>query len=256
LGVSTPEQITSLKAGVPQQAGSTRGELERLLNFSDKFKQGVTARNPLQALTGVLSGSRDELSKSGVDVIGLERNIQDNMGVGGIDKFIQPKIKELESQVKNADLRAFGGNLPNMNNMDRINKLLQAIDGVDAKSVDQQLNTQGGTVNELKSQIDQLGSLRESNQGLSQSISSFNSNASTLAQTLSAFPSEVGHNINGKVEVVINGAQVLQNLTPEIASMIEDKISVAINDFTRNNFPQLRPTGPNKEVRPRDTAIG
>jgi hypothetical protein len=74
---------------------------------------------------------------------------------------------------------------------------------------------------------------------LQETVTAFSSVADKLSDALNNFPREIQHTINGKVEVIINGASVLAEMMPAIRDMITAKAGEAINDFTKKNFPEL-----------------
>lgn len=78
---------------------------------------------------------------------------------------------------------------------------------------------------------------QESLSQLNRAMQTFAFNVQKLEKAFSSFPTEI--NITGRhfVEVVINGAQVLQSIKPEIAQLIESEIKVSINKMLKVKFP-------------------
>lgn len=72
-----------------------------------------------------------------------------------------------------------------------------------------------------------------------ETIRVFSRSANALAGALNNFPSNVSHTINGKVEVIINGAEVLSKLGKPLQELIEGKITAAISKFAQDKFPDL-----------------
>lgn len=73
-------------------------------------------------------------------------------------------------------------------------------------------------------------------------IAAFNRFASTvngLSQAMNNFPRTIEGNFRHTVEVIINGAEVLTRLKPEIASMIVETTKAQINNMLRNKFPDV-----------------
>lgn len=67
----------------------------------------------------------------------------------------------------------------------------------------------------------------------------FSRSANALVGALNNFPSSVSHTINGRVEVIINGAEVLSKLGKPLQELIEGKITAAISKFAQAKFPDL-----------------
>jgi hypothetical protein len=171
-----------------------------------------------------------------------------------VQDVFTPLIERLQSERDGINLEAFGGRIPDISQIDKINPLIKRVEGVSPEALKTNISTQNDSAQQLQAQISALENLRKDNAAFGDSITQFNNNAANLSQTLGAFPSEVGHNVNGKVEVIINGAQVLEGIMPGIKEMINAQINSSINDFTRNNFPQLKPTAGG--VRPRGPRNG
>lgn len=70
-------------------------------------------------------------------------------------------------------------------------------------------------------------------------IREFSSTSEKLMKSLDNFPREVIHTINGRVELILNGADVLSRIMPSVQEMIVAKIDSAIRDFTKKNFIEL-----------------
>lgn len=74
---------------------------------------------------------------------------------------------------------------------------------------------------------------------LQQTIAAFSNTADQLSAALNNFPRQVDHTINGQVEVIVNGAEVLTRIMPAIQDMVTARIKDGINKFTKDNFPEL-----------------
>lgn len=68
----------------------------------------------------------------------------------------------------------------------------------------------------------------------------FQESTQKLAEVLSNMPSSIDLNGSHKVEVIINGAEVMTNLKPEIAAMIEQKTKEVLNNFIKQNLPDVQ----------------
>ena len=78
---------------------------------------------------------------------------------------------------------------------------------------------------------------QESLSQLNRAMQTFAFNVERLEKAFSSFPTEI--TITGRhfVEVVINGAQVLQNIKPEVAGLIESEVKKSINKMLKDKFP-------------------
>lgn len=70
-------------------------------------------------------------------------------------------------------------------------------------------------------------------------VREFSSTSEKLINSLNNFPREVIHTINGRVELILNGADVLSRIMPSVQEMIVAKIDMAIREFTKKNFIEL-----------------
>lgn len=75
----------------------------------------------------------------------------------------------------------------------------------------------------------------------SQAVQTFSTSASSLTTALNAFPREITLNAKHTVEVVVNGAQVLQNIMPEVTTLIVNETKGQINRMLKNKFPTVGP---------------
>lgn len=86
-----------------------------------------------------------------------------------------------------------------------------------------------------------LGELfpKESTDKFNSSVQRFSSSAASLATALNNFPRELTLNANHRVEIVITGAQVLQNLLPAVTDLIVTKGKEQINNMLKTKFPTV-----------------
>jgi TP901 family phage tail tape measure protein len=283
-GISTPEQIKSIEGGAPQRANELAEQIMNLKSLQARVNNLAT---PITATTRF--GEQEARFNAGISDLtqplydaGLQSTDLDILrsapaNHSGMDKLLSkagltafptskaentfkvqdvftPLIERLQSERDGINLEAFGGRIPDISQIDKINPLIKRVEGVSPEALKTNISTQNDSAQQLQAQISALENLRKDNAAFGDSITQFNNNAANLSQTLGAFPSEVGHNVNGKVEVIINGAQVLEGIMPGIKEMINAQINSSINDFTRNNFPQLKPTAGG--VRPRGPRNG
>lgn len=79
----------------------------------------------------------------------------------------------------------------------------------------------------------------EATSNFNASITKFSSSAASLATALNNFPRELTLNANHRVEIVITGAQVLQNLLPAVTDLIVTKGKEQINNMLKTKFPTV-----------------
>ena len=70
------------------------------------------------------------------------------------------------------------------------------------------------------------------------SINTFMNGINTIAQALSNIPSKIEMTGNHRVEVVINGSQVLSTIMPEISGLVKGEIKKSINRLITERFPE------------------
>lgn len=96
----------------------------------------------------------------------------------------------------------------------------------------------GGEVGNI---YEQAGAMNEAMTAFSRSMQQFVDNSGTLAAALSAFPRDVNLVGQHKVEVIVNGAEVLTKLDSNIAAMIDTKVSEAFAKFQKKQLPYAGP---------------
>lgn len=79
----------------------------------------------------------------------------------------------------------------------------------------------------------------ESVEKLNQTINTFNARTENLVTAMNNFPREIELNARHTVEVVINGAQVMTNIMPEIGKLIESQTKTQINNMLKSKFPDV-----------------
>jgi TP901 family phage tail tape measure protein len=79
----------------------------------------------------------------------------------------------------------------------------------------------------------------EATSNFNASVTKFSSSAASLATALNSFPRELTLTANHRVEIVITGAQVLQNLLPAVTDLIVTKGKEQINNMLKTKFPTV-----------------
>lgn len=80
--------------------------------------------------------------------------------------------------------------------------------------------------------VNYVGGLQAASQNLQNA-------AAPMVQAMNAFPRTIDMNANHKVEVVINGAQVLTSIIPQIQGLIESEAKRMINKMIKDKLPDL-----------------
>ncbi len=80
-------------------------------------------------------------------------------------------------------------------------------------------------------------------QQLINSFSMFATSSATLTKALESFPSKLDINGSTKVEVSLNGAEVLASIQPDIVKYINTNMVEAIKSYFRANVPSEMGTG-------------
>lgn len=76
---------------------------------------------------------------------------------------------------------------------------------------------------------------------LATAFSTFDSSSKSLIQALNAFPQSISLEGNQKIEVIINGAEILTQLEPRIRKMAIDAAITKIQEFAKDKLPDLGP---------------
>ena len=79
----------------------------------------------------------------------------------------------------------------------------------------------------------------EATSNFNASVTKFSSSAASLATALNSFPRELTLTANHRVEIVITGAQALQNMLPAVTELIVAKGKEQINNMLKTKFPTV-----------------
>lgn len=85
--------------------------------------------------------------------------------------------------------------------------------------------------------IRSLSQYTETNNALVQALSTFGTNGLTLTQALLAFPRKLEVQSTGRHEIILNGAEVLSNIMPELQEMIMEQIGREISKTFKERLP-------------------
>lgn len=97
-----------------------------------------------------------------------------------------------------------------------------------------------------------VGGGASSDNGFITAFNNFNNTANRFIEAMSAFPSSISLEGNHRVEVIVNGADVLNGIMPEIKSLISNATSSAINKMITEKFPDVGPVN-NSSSNPYNT---
>lgn len=98
-----------------------------------------------------------------------------------------------------------------------------------------QQNSNSGTQSVTAPNFDIINKAAED---INKAILQFAKNAQPLAEALNSFPREISMKGQHSLEVVINGAQALANLTPEFKQMVESEIRNSLQKLLKDKFPE------------------
>src|SRR5690606_20106930 len=70
-------------------------------------------------------------------------------------------------------------------------------------------------------------------------INTFNITAQQLTKSIANMPSEISLKANHRVELIINGAQVLAEIHPSIVKLVEKTAESQMNKFIDQKFPEV-----------------
>ncbi|MBN8904882.1 hypothetical protein J0H58_31405 [bacterium] len=85
--------------------------------------------------------------------------------------------------------------------------------------------------------VQQVGGFTSAAQALSQTFNVFAGHAQALTQALSAMPRQLTIQGTHQVNVVINGAEVLSRLTPEIQQMVVGEVKTQLGRTFKEVMP-------------------
>lgn len=74
-----------------------------------------------------------------------------------------------------------------------------------------------------------------------ESINKFSAAANSLSKSIASIPSEITLKATHRVEVIINGAQVLAEIQPSVVKLVEASTASAMNNFISQKFPEVGP---------------
>lgn len=77
--------------------------------------------------------------------------------------------------------------------------------------------------------------------GLSAALNGFKESSSSLITALNSFPRKIELETAGKLEVIINGAEVLNKLQEPLQEMVSTQIASAIQSFAKDKLPGIGP---------------
>lgn len=256
-GAKTPEQVYAISAGA--QANN--------LYFRQLLSQqtiGGALAGEQRALTvnslGLQAGSNQEranllFNQRQTEAIGRQNAILDRLRDRQHERDIArtlirnpenpnelaPEEIERRQRLNRRALRGFaaGGYVPGAGNSDSVPALLTPGEYVLNKQQVQRFAA-GGLVTSDNSSLSQSAS--PTNNALADALTAFNSRAQALADAFNKLGAiQIQGSFSHKVEVIINGAEVLSKLQPAIQDLIVSKTQSIISDTFRKNLPDVGP---------------
>lgn len=82
-----------------------------------------------------------------------------------------------------------------------------------------------------------VGNFNTASQALAQSFVAWGNQAAALGEALGRFPSTVTHQVSGRTEVIVNGAEALSRMTDGLQALIAEKIDAAIKNMLKDKLP-------------------
>lgn len=198
------------------------GDIDRLTKLRDSLPVGADPKDLQREITKltqqlvILNQERNRQGMSSGGFVGSGRSNVDT---------IPAMLANGEYVIKSSSVAKYGKNF-----FDQINK--GNLKGFN----------KGGIVNKPKSSsvnLNPMGIIQLNDFNIA--ISKFNSSALELSRALSSFPSTISMTANHRVEVVINGAQVLSQLEPTISKMVVASTNRELNRFIDQKFPEVGP---------------
>jgi len=209
----------------------------------------------------LVSKSAKDFASAGTTIEGIPKAIAKS--TAEINRLKQ-ELANVQSGAPPTVQRAHGGFIPGSGNGDTVPALLTpgefVINKQSARAIGRnrldQLNSanvskfaHGGSVGNISGGA---GSITIET-GLTEVIANFLTGANTLATALDTFsrsdnpmikalsniPTEIAHTFNGQVEVIINGADVLSNIQPELRRLITSEIKTSLNKMLNDKFPDV-----------------
>jgi hypothetical protein len=83
------------------------------------------------------------------------------------------------------------------------------------------------------------GIMPQAANGINAAANNLQAAAAPMVQAMNSFPRTISMDGNHKVEVIVNGAQVLAGIMPQIQGMIEGEAKRAINKMIKDKFPDV-----------------
>lgn len=145
-----------------------------------------------------------------------------------------------------ADLAAFASNLAQLSDQDfkKFSSNIRDLGTTEFPKLLDEIKALNGTISELERSIRKINAIINggNNPGIqpfaaNDGVNNFINQSNALASAMDNFPRNVELTANHKVEVVINGAQVLSNLMPAIEELIIGSTNEAIANMTKKKFP-------------------
>ena len=241
-----------IAGGVRQQTiKKTLGEFEKFidtqLQSTDFTLSGLdSSRANIEATVG---GDKNfELIRENINALnGLKETLQNQTNeTVEIEKLKQANAllqKQLSSYNPSRAGFATGGPVPGTGNTDSVPAQLMPGEYVLRKSVAQSIGVgRLNAINNGRAKFATGGSVGSTmNIDVNKLVSfanTFNNSIERLGQYISSIPSQITMSATHRIEVIINGAQVLQNLEPSLKQLVQLETNNAINKMLNQKFPE------------------
>lgn len=183
--------------------------------------------------------NRDKLTE-------LINSLPDNVKFNELGRAFENLTNEINILRRTRRTFNSGGVVPGVGNTDTVPAMLTPGEVVLNKAAVQRIGLQNAlSLNSGGKPVQKFnqGGLVQSQDmsGFSNSINVFLTGVTRLAESLSNIPTEIEMRGTHRVEVVVMGAQVLNEIMPSVSKLVEGKIHKAMNDFVAKRFPEQGP---------------
>lgn len=208
-------------------------------DFLFRARESAIANNQDLSAQNIMSDFLAEISKGISAELAARRVEQSNLGqeISALPQNLQDFVNKLAG-LSGADFDNFNSNIRSLGNTE-LPTLLQQINALNSSISDLDKN-----IRKINGQLNNNPSAKPNAPFASnEAVNGFINQSNALASSMDNFPRTVELTANHKVEVVINGAQVLAQLEPGIKSLIEGATTDAIANFSRKKFPGAEALG-------------
>lgn len=246
--------ISELTKSFNSLSEDLRKERESLVQTNESLISNFGNANPLDDIN-----TRDNILNN----IDLIRSFNKEVGQGFSIPKAESELQSLNEKMRmlnqniNRNPRGFasGGLVGGQGNRDSIPSRLmpgefvlnrQAVEKVGLSNLNRVNNAAGNTSTNSSSSVTvtngqnqnmQMMINPQSMRELNRIFQVFGNNISRIEQAFNSFPKEIQMTGKHQVEIIINGAQVMTNIMPEVKNLLEAEIKNSLNSMLADKFP-------------------